>query len=308
MPPRTRKHKTDDNKARKKRSGKQTWLFTVETGKEMIIHDTDAAAKFKINYGSFIKAEEHFTTLAAFNARMKVKATEQREASPVKIAAAATAGTGIPDPKSMSPAEKEGLRKMKLIIENNRANNNVQCSWYTNASSSRAILFIHHKDQAGKDMWFWKASHFCLTMSQHAVQFPHPNPIIQHALTSLRTARMRDNSGGPEKQLEVSVKRKGAPQATAYPSMLAWTHFPIPHDEFSDKEAETDWLKEISRLIGLAIKQIQLTDLYIFALEAAVNSPRMWVSRPPALPVCCHFLLVLTLPYPTPSSPHHHRN
>ena len=275
---RTRKHKTDEPKAKKGRTGKQTWLYCLNTGEEVTIHDYTKAMQFKVNYGALVTGEEHFTTLTAFNARMRANAVEASIESPAK--ADVYAALAVPGPKTMSPAEKEGLRKMKEIIENNRANNNIECSFYTNGSSARAILFIHHKDQGGKSIWFWKPSHFCLTMSQHAVQFPHPNPIIQHALTSLRTARMRDLAGGPEKQREVLVKKKGSQQPHSYPSQLAWTHFPIPYQEFPDKEAETAWLKEIGKLIGVAIKQIQLTDLYLFALEAAVNSPRMWVSLP----------------------------
>jgi hypothetical protein len=286
MPPRkTNKRKDPSQALPKKKQGRSTdskppayvsqhkyFHFTLESGNNVFFDAKKDADAFLADFQDIVKDKHSFKTKTEYT---KYKKAVQRGAKDDAKAGMTSPKATIKsedDERKVSPSELSGVQRVALEVRSLIPGNRLICHIKLMRGSRLVVIIWRFTDVSGKIFWTLKPIYLVQTLRAYLSddEFKVSDPLIQEALSSFMSKKMRDQDGGPDAVKGRTTERNG--RQIFYEDTLPVNTFVLPADVL-EMEMEDRWEFVEGKVCGMAhaLLQVLSSTPYLLTLKEIVS-------------------------------------
>lgn len=174
-----------------------------------------------------------------------------------------------------SPEDEAKLRQVLERIEEQRSGDCLEVHYKTTSKAKIAIIVLRFKNAEKKDEWKIKPNHFAIAIRSCIDVFPHSNPVVNAALSTLDYGIMRDPSKGPH---EAVVDEWKSPKGKMwyFTNFVVHGYIDLPVKDLGSTEEENTYIQTNCKEIGKALLQIAQEEYFKPMYEHAIGKPGAW--------------------------------
>ena len=247
------------------------FAYVLSIGKIEYVENKREAKTFERENSDIIVDTIEFFTKKEYNDHK----AQKHVANPIK-----PDGVGIAAKPSLVVFTREESKRMKAVlarIEEERAGDCLEVHYKTASKATIAVFCLRFKNQDKKDDWRIKPNSFCVALRNAVQDFPHPNLVVNLALSQLEYGVMRDTSKSPNEPVATEWISPKQVKYT-YLSYVIYGAFPIPLQSLESSFQEGNYIENTCKEIGKGVLHIMQQEFFKPCYQCAIRRETVWAA------------------------------